>query len=179
MSDLTMAKIRALYEDMVLMEKNMKTMEQKMHIAIERLEKKVSVPRAYGSNSMPFVVVVALTTFILGLAFALAFSRPWWVSIGLVLPGLAFIFLTWLWIEKGRHQPPAHAAYEKPVAGMWTQEQFQSACLTVRPKIEGKNQDACRDVVFGGMTAKDAATKHQLSAIDVQRCIRAIACEIF
>lgn len=176
MSDLTMAKIRALYEDMVLMEKNMKTMEQKMRMDMVRLEKKVSEPGAAGSSSMPLVVVAALITFILGLAFALAFSRPWWVSLGLVLPGLSFLFLTWLWMERRRNQPPAH---EKPVARTRTQEQsqasaleqFQAACLAARPQVQGRNRDACRDVLLNGMTVEAAAARHKLFVDAVQECV--------
>lgn len=165
MSDLTMAKIRALYEDMVLMEKNMKAMEQKMRMDMVRLEKKVNEPRVAGSSSMPLVVVAALITFILGLAFALAFSRPWWVSLGLIGPGIGLLFLTWIWIAK--HQVDQPAAQERRQGYKWTEERFAAACSKHSPR----EWAACRDVLLGGMSVESAAKKHKMFADQVQRLV--------
>lgn len=165
MSDLTMAKVRALYDDMVVIEKNMKTMESKMRMDMARLEKQSSEPRAAGSNSMPLVAVVSLVTFILGLACALAFSRPWWVSLALVLPGLAFLFLTWIWIAK--YQVDRPAARERSQGYKWTEERFAAACSKHSPREWG----ACRDVLLGGMSIESAATKNKMFPAQVQRLV--------
>lgn len=149
---------------------------------IKTLEHQAKQPRAPVSSAVPSAILSlsagTLVAFVLGFVIALVMSREWWVGLVLVVPAAALVGIAILWLLRDRNPTPA-LVHEKPVARTRTQEQsqasaleqFQAACLAARPQVQGRNRDACRDVLLNGMTVEAAAARHKLFVDAVQECV--------
>lgn len=175
MSDLTMAKVRALYEDMVQIEQNMVALERKVAQGIAAMGSRPSpVTRIVNKREAGWVVVVrvAVLACALGLELGLSLaSSSGWRPVLIAVP----IVLAVVWVGGeivGRLLP---ANSEEISSAPWltpgspkhkiTRDDFERTCLD--KKINGREKDACADVIFGNLTVENAARNHKLGPTPV------------
>lgn len=181
MSDLTMAKVKALYQDMVLIEQNMVELDRKAELRVAMLDKfnrgQNEVQSSLG-NTLKTIVLSASVGFSLGLALA---SDSGFKILLICIPlGLAIAWAIATHLERRRttieHKDPVPLSTSPVVKGC-SREDFIQRCFDAR--IEGRDKEACEDVLFGNLSVEDAARKHKLfpttltarlTKIDMQQC---------
>lgn len=184
MSDLTMAKVKALYQDMVLIEQNMVELDRKAELRVAMLDKRATFNRGQNEvqsslgNTLKTIVMSASVAFSLGLA--LSSDSDFKILLICIPVGLAIAWGIATHLERRRttieHKDPVPLSTSPVVKGC-SREDFIQRCLDAR--IEGRDKEACEDVLFGNLSVEDAARKHKLfpttltarlTKIDMQQC---------
>ena len=176
MSDLTMGKVKKLYEDMVAMEQNMASMEKRVNGNLMVLERRAAqhlqVPQpqnqSSAASSLKTVVAVASIAFGIGISFSPG------AGISLVMAGIPVgMGVAWgiaSYLEKGGNHS-AKTIASKETEQIWTEEKIQSAFANLRPGVEERIQAACRDVLIHGLSVNAASAKQKIFHDQVERTI--------
>lgn len=167
MTDLTMAKVKQLYQDMVAMEQNVITLEKRTTLRVALLERRttheLSPSKGYSSRSGTLKTIVMAASIAFGLGVSVSSGSDFrmllaGIPIGL---GIAWAFVVYLEWRKANQEEDTHTQETRgPVNRQMTKDDFIRVCLSNR--IGGWDKDACEDVILGGLSIEDTAKKYKM-----------------
>jgi hypothetical protein len=156
MTDLTMGKVKALYQDMVAIEQNIQAMSRAMKAQLATLVTRAASTRSLRNinSSLKTIVTAAAIAFGLGVSITPG-SRVSVLFAGIPLGlGLAWAFVEYLERSKSETTQLDQPTVTVPIRQQITESEFLNACLEAR--IEGSVKDACEAVIFRGLEIEDA-----------------------
>lgn len=178
MSDVNMGKIKELYGDMVAIEQNVASIENRLSKKLAEFEAKIKIPtklvqqKAPG-DSLRTIIMVAASSLCAGLV--LRPGQP----ISYLVAGLPFgMAIAWFVFDYLKSDEIAkinkvrvNSTPKQESIKVWTEDEFISVSSSINPSYSNRTLSACMDVLVNKIEVNEAAKQHDVQTFAITKCL--------